>query len=314
MLLNKGSFEQMMWKYEEKIILIVPPEDFNYEECLLYLNRNPNEVLHVVNGDEKTISKVIKLGQEPVLFQIEKQGHQLVVSFPLDTPDGVTRKATAMYIINWLDIERNLDSFYLMANTDPILQHVVNRYKGLRIIGVSDLFEALCWAIMGQQVSLHVAYLFKKRFVESFGEHISWRGQEFWVFPTYQAIAKLSVEDLLPLKLTQKKAEYILDIAERIEQGELSIESLEEKINVEDIEKHLTSIRGIGKWTANYVMMRCLRHPDAFPIADVGLHNALKHVLQLEQKPSIQDIEAWSKNWGHWKAYATFYLWRAIMD
>jgi DNA-3-methyladenine glycosylase II len=304
----------MMWKDEGKRILIAPPEDFNYEDSLLYLNRNPNEVLHVVNEDERTISKVIKLGKETVLFQIKKQGHQLVVSFPLDTPDGVIRRATAIYIINWLDLERNLDSFYLMANADPILQHVVNRYKGLRIVGVSDLFEALCWAVMGQQVSLHVAYLFKKRFVENFGEHVLWGGQKLWVFPTYQTIAKLKVQDLIPLKLTQKKAEYILDIAQLMEQGRLSKEILEQKNDLEDIEKHLTTIRGVGRWTANYVLMRCLRHPEAFPIADVGLHNALKHVLHLEQKPSIQDIEAWSKNWGQWKAYATFYLWRAIME
>jgi DNA-3-methyladenine glycosylase II len=303
-----------MWKDEGKTILIMPPYDFNYEECLLYLNRNPNEILHNVDCDQKTISKAIMIRHETILFHMEKRDDNLVVSFTVETPNEMARRAIALYIIKWLDLERNLDSFYIMAAEDPVLQHVVHHYKGLRIVGVEDLFEALCWAIMGQQVSLHVAYLFKKRFVEAFGEHVTWGGQEFWVFPTYQTIAKLSVQDLIPLKLTQKKIEYILDIAQLMDQGKLSKEILEQNQTIVEIEKHLTSIRGIGKWTANYVLMRCLRHPDAFPIADVGLHNALKHVLQLEQKPSIQEIEAWSNKWGHWKAYSTFYLWRTIME
>jgi DNA-3-methyladenine glycosylase II len=302
-----------MWKNEGKTIVIKPPYDFNYEECLLYLNRNPNEILHRVDGYQKTISKAIKIRHESILFQMEKRGNNLVVSFPVETPNEMARRAIALYIIKWLDLERNLESFYSMADEDPILKHVVHRYKGLRIVGVEDLFEALCWAIMGQQVSLHVAYLFKKRFVGAFGDYVTWEGQEFWVFPTCQTIAKLSIQDLVPLKLTQKKIEYILDIAQLIEQGKLSKEILEQNQTIEAIEKHLTSIRGIGKWTANYVLMRCLRHPNAFPIADVGLHNALKHVLQLEQKPNIPEIETWSKKWEDWKAYATFYLWREIM-
>ena len=60
--------------------------------------------------------------------------------------------------------------------------------------------------------------------------------------------------------------------------------------------------------------MRCLRHPDAFPLADVGLHNALKKVLNRTEKPSMAEIEDWAKNWSGWRAYATFYLWRTLQD
>ncbi|WP_282201521.1 DNA-3-methyladenine glycosylase family protein [Collibacillus ludicampi] len=257
---------------------------------------------------------MIKLIQKPVLFQIQRERNQLVVSFPMGTPDEETRKATAFYIMNWLDLGRNLEPFYQLADEDPILQNVVHCYKGLRIVGVLDLFEALCWAIMGQQVSLHVAYLLKKRFVEAFGEYVFWEGQNYWVFPTFQTIVKVSVQDLLPLKFTQNKAEYILGVAQLMQEGKLSKDILHQYTDLADIEKHLMAIRGIGRWTANYVIMRCLRHPDAFPITDVGLHNALKHVLQLEHKPSLQEVEEWSKNWGHWKAYATFYLWRTLWN
>ncbi|WP_413229458.1 hypothetical protein [Heyndrickxia sporothermodurans] len=61
-------------------------------------------------------------------------------------------------------------------------------------------------------------------------------------------------------------------------------------------------------------MMKCLNHPSAFPIADVGLHNALKVQLQLERKPTIEEINEFAANWEGWQAYATFYLWRSLYE
>lgn len=77
----------------------------------------------------------------------------------------------------------------------------------------------------------------------------------------------------------------------------------------EEAEKH-----GFGPWTANYVMMRCLRDPSAFPIEDVGLHNALKQQLKLSEKPGLAEIRQLAAAWQGWEAYATFYLWRSLSD
>ena len=79
-----------------------------------------------------------------------------------------------------------------------------------------------------------------------------------------------------------------------------------------EAEKMLVKIRGIGPWTANYVLMRCLRFPNAFPIADVGLHNAIKHLTGTEEKPTIEEIWKLAAPWTGWESYATFYLWRFL--
>ncbi len=73
------------------------------------------------------------------------------------------------------------------------------RYYGLRIVGVADLFEALCWAIMGQRINLAFVYMFKRRFAESFGVHQQWAGRNYWLFPRPETIAQLHVDDLLGL-------------------------------------------------------------------------------------------------------------------
>jgi DNA-3-methyladenine glycosylase II len=178
---------------------------------------------------------------------------------------------------------------------------------------VEELFEALSWSIMGQQISLHVAYGLKQKLVTTYGESIVHDNIEYWLFPTAQQISSLTVADLRKLSFTQRKAEYIIGVAELIATGQLNKEQLL-MMSLEEMETRLTAIRGIGKWSANYVIMRCLRHPDAFPLADVGLHNALKKVLIRTEKPSLAEIEEWAKNWSGWRAYATFYLWRTLQE
>lgn len=301
----------MIVKDNGKQIIIHTP-DFHFDEYYSYLNRNQNEVLHELDYDKKTITKAIHLTGESFLIQIKAEKEHLVVSFPMSIPAKKTRLAAADYIIDWFDLEKNLEPFYKMAAKDMVLWNVVQKHKGLRIIGVPDLFEALCWTIIGQQISLHVAYLLKKRFVEKFGETIVWNSKTYWIFPEAEKISTLSKEAIISLKLTQKKAEYILGAAALIQSGQLSKELLLSAKTLAAMEKQLVSIRGIGSWSANYILMRCLRQADAFPLADVGLHNALKHVLGREEKPSIREIERLANNWHGWKAYATFYLWRSI--
>ena len=81
-------------------------------------------------------------------------------------------KAATDFVEEWFDLSRDLQPFYTLAEDDEILDGVVSAYKGLRIIAVEDLFEALCWSIMGQQISLHVAYALKQKLVTTYGESI----------------------------------------------------------------------------------------------------------------------------------------------
>ena len=137
----------------------------------------------------------------------------------------------------------------------------------------------------GQQINLTYAYTLKRRLVENFGDYVDWNGRKHWIFPSPEVIANLDVEDLATLKMTTRKCEYLIDVAQLITaEGKLSKESLLQIQDVKQAEKQLTSIRGIGPWKArHYVLMRCLRFPSAFPIDDVGLHNAIKFITGSER-------------------------------
>jgi DNA-3-methyladenine glycosylase II len=289
-------------------------QDFNGNDMLSYLARNQKEVLHRVDMESKSVMKAIRIQQEVVLIKLSIRDQELVLSFPqLIRPTSFVSKVATEFVDEWFDLSRDLQPFYDLAHRDEILKEVVLAYKGLRIVGVEELFEALSWSIMGQQISLHVAYALKQKLVTTYGESIVHDNEEYWVFPTAQKLASLEVEELRKLSFTQRKAEYIIGVAELIATGQIDKEQLQ-VMSLGEMETRLTAIRGIGKWSANYVIMRCLRHPDAFPLADVGLHNALKKVLNRSEKPSLDEIEQWAENWSGWRAYATFYLWRTLQD
>jgi DNA-3-methyladenine glycosylase II len=299
------------WTDEETEISCALPTEFSMQQVLFYLTRSIHECLHRVQDDK--VYKLLLIENELLLIEVGvTDDHLLQIRFMNGMPHLMQRIAIASYVWDWLDLETDLTHFYQLAEQDPLLHKLVKSYYGLRIIGIPDLFEALCWAIMGQQINLAFAYSLKKRFVESFGTSLEWKGITYWVFPTAQRIAALSVEDLTKLQLTGKKAEYILELAKLMVRGYLSKAQLLAMDNFKEAEKAMVRIRGIGPWTANYVMMRCLRDKAAFPLEDVGLHNALKLQLQLEQKPTLAEIKQHAVGWASWEAYATFYLWKSL--
>ncbi|MFB5197167.1 DNA-3-methyladenine glycosylase family protein [Neobacillus sp. KR4-4] len=289
--------------------MIELPEEFDLKANLGYLERNKNECMYEVEND--TITRVIAIDEIPTLVRIKvNDSNQMVVHFlkgkPQETIDVV------QYIREWFDLDNDLTPFYQMAKTDPFLKMTVEKFYGLRLIGIPDLFEALCWGVLGQQINLSFAYTLKKQFVEKFGESIDWEGKKYWIFPSYKRIAKLTPIDLADIKMTVKKSEYIIGIAQLMASGELSKEKLREAENFKEVEKSLIKIRGIGPWTANYVLMRCLRFPAAFPIDDAGLINAIKTLLNMDRKPTKEEILKISIPWRNWESYATFYLWRVL--
>ncbi len=178
-------------------------------------------------------------------------------------------------------------------------------------MGVPDLFEAICWSILGQQINLPFAYQLKGRLVENYGQSYEWEGQTYWQFPEPAAIAKTTVEALFALKITRRKCEYLIGVAQAMLEGKLSKAKLLAERSAKAAEKTLVAQRGIGPWSANYVMMRCLRYPDAYPVGDAGLQNAVKRLLMMDRKPTEAELYELAKPWAGWEAYATFYLWAA---
>lgn len=301
------------WQDHGDYLVLPVPAEFNFRMNIEFLRSSPNECLFTVG--EHDVYKALAVGESrPLLRIVEEQQGEIVVQFLGDTAptDELERAAVAAYVSDWFDLGIDLLPFYKLASSDALLGHAVESFYGLRNMGIPDLFETLCWGILGQQINIGYAHTLKCRLTEAFGESVEYEGETYRIFPTAERIAELNMDDLELMHMTVKKCEYILHAARLVASGELSKAKLLAAGGYREAEKMLVRIRGIGPWTANYVLMRCLRIPSAFPIDDVGLHNVIRHLTGSSAKPTREELLKLSAGWSNWESYATFYLWRVL--
>jgi DNA-3-methyladenine glycosylase II len=302
------DFPYGKWVDKGRPVCLTPPREFDFSQCLKFLTRSPLEICHTVEAG--TLFKLVKFDDESVLLKIQSPDNgDLCIDYLTPRPKKSIRARIAKYVWDWFDLDSDLRPFYRMAKNDPVLKQVAEDLYGLRMIKIGDLFEAICWAMIGQQINLAFAYTLKKRLVESFGEKFHFNNNAYYLFPTPHAISRLAITDLRQLQFTGRKAEYIIELARKIESGNLTKKRLLNEDQFETARKELILLRGVGKWTAEYVCLRCLGDPGAFPVDDIGLQNAIKQQLGLNEKPTIAEILHYAAAWNSWQAYATFYLW-----
>ena len=203
-------------------------------------------------------------------------------------------------------LERIKRLFDLHADPTPInmtLGQLAQERPGLRVPGSFDGFEMSVRAILGQQVSVAAARTLAGRFAARFGTPLEIPVASLGcLFPRASRIARATVNEIGKLGITGRRAETLIALAQAINRGDLI---LEPGNRLEGTLRRLRGIPGIGEWTAQYIAMRALSWPDAFPHTDLGLRKALgemnpKKILELTEK------------WRPWRAYAALHLWCSL--
>lgn len=170
----------MKWTNDGGYLVIELPQAFNYRECLQFLKRSPHEILHHIKDD--VLYKLLKMNDQIILCEITEQDHKIIVTFPMKQPSSHEQAIIAQYVAEWFDLTTDLQGYYQMAENDQILKPLVKKYSGLRLIGIPDLFEAIAWAIIGQQINLTFAYTLKKRFVNILENMFTLKGKAIGCF------------------------------------------------------------------------------------------------------------------------------------
>ncbi len=203
------------------------------------------------------------------------------------------------------DLGADPDAIAAHLGADPQLAPRVAALPGVRVPGAWDGFELAVRAILGQQVSVRAATQLSGRLVERHGEPLSLPGGPpegaeglRLVFPTPEALA---AADLSDLGVPRARAAAITSLAAHVARGEVALDASR---GLEETVRALCRVPGVGEWTAQYVAMRALREPDAFPATDLGLRRALGGV-------SGADLLAMAEAWRPWRAYAAMLLWMA---
>jgi AraC family transcriptional regulator of adaptative response / DNA-3-methyladenine glycosylase II len=172
--------------------------------------------------------------------------------------------------------------------------------------GAWDGFELAIRAVLGQQISVSAAIRLAGRLVERYGEPLrATDGALTHVFPQPEVLAPAK---LATLGMPASRAETLSAVARAVVEDS---EILGASLGLADAVARLRAIRGVGEWTAQYIALRQLREPDAFPAADIGLMRAL---AQGAQRPSAKDLLQRAECWRPWRAYAAQHLWSASAD
>jgi DNA-3-methyladenine glycosylase II len=292
-----------------KSLRIPLPEEFDFQLVLSFLQRSPRELLHKVV--DSRIEKALLVKNAVIVFSIRLDKTDLLVEF-LNTKVSVSQATEVVkYIREWLDLDTDLKPFYAMCEKDKLMNALIKNYYGYRIVGQPDLFESIVWAVLGQQINLQFAYTLKQRFVERFGDAINLANDTYYLFPSPEIVANLTMDQLLPLQFSRQKATYTINIAKAFVDKTVSKDMLL-GLPLREGKEVLMKIKGIGNWTANYALMKTFRHTDAFPLEDAGLHNAIRNLKKLKAKPTLEEVRRIFKKYKGWEAYATLYLWKSL--
>ncbi|HEY5749978.1 MAG TPA: DNA-3-methyladenine glycosylase 2 [Chryseolinea sp.] len=292
------------------ITLTVPvPKEFSFDQALSFLKRSPRELLHQVEGE--TVRKALRVGDDVVAIAVSFEKKKVRIDVLAESLTPVQQAEVIAYVREWFDLDTDLKPFYAMAEKDKLLKDLVQQYYGYRIVGQPDLYEAVTWAMLGQQINVAFAYTLKQKFVEQFGASLQVMDKKYYLFPVPEAVAVLSPDLLLPLQYSRQKAAYTITIAEAFASGTISKESLK-GLPLQEAKERLMKIKGVGNWTANYTLMKTFRYPDAFPLEDAGLYNVVKKYKKLDRKPTPDEMKKVFKKYKGWEAYATLYLWKSL--
>lgn len=295
---------------QPEILRIEKPPLFSFRECLWFLDRGYDDCLFSIRNEQ--VIKAVLVENKPVLFSVQEDGASLLITVLQGVLSTTGRNWLREYVMEWFDLHTDLIPFYALLEKDKRLAYMSRDYAGLRLISIADLFEALCWSIIGQQINLTFAYKLKRRLVEKYGLAMEWDGEKHHLFPPPATLAGITPADLKPMQFSESKARYVIGVAQAFANEQLSKSHIQSLANWQERLQALTAHKGVGIWTANYVLMKTLREPTAIPHGDVGLLKALESHAIIRERSETEKIATFFKRYKGWESYLVFYLWRSL--
>ena len=265
--------------------------------------------------EDSVYGRLLDLGNKLVLVSTQSTGDREHPELSLEiqgdnlTPHDVD---SASKQVMWLlGADQDLSPFYEKAQNDPEMSAIVDKFYGLHLPHTASVFEAMVLAVLGQQIATAVARIVRTLLIETYGLSQTFDQEEYFAFPRPESLHRASIEDLRALKLSQRKAEYIKGVAASAIDDSGWLEKLQ-GLEDEAVVTRVTELRGVGHWTAQWVLVRALGRPDAFPSGDLALQRAISNLYFNRDKLTAEQIEEFSQRWSPFRTYATVYMFTAL--
>ena len=294
------------------VIRPVPPFDFPLTAGYLnhFQGRPGNNPV-----PQEGFRRLLDLDGSLVLATVKEEGDvdspELVVDLKADSLTPELVDLSGEQLERMLGASQDLSPFYGMARKDPVMSELTRKFRGLHSPQTGSVFEALVLGIVGQQIAASVARNIRGRIIEAYGSRMAGGGELHLTFPRPAALAEAPLEDLRELKLSWRKAEYVKGIAAAADSGAFDRESLD-ALGDQEIVRLLVQLKGVGHWTAQWLLIRGLGRPNALPLGDLALRRVVSRLYFNGAPLKDQELEDFCSSWSPWRSYAVLYWFAAL--
>lgn len=301
------------------------PEPYRFDEFVHFHNRDEQQVAERVDALACSLHKAIIWKHRPALLQLQWQPGR--VRAGLHAPGAGQAKADRAALQAM--VQRMLGLAYPPGELErahgghPELGPLLQRQAGLHVPGAPTPFEALTWAITGQQITVAVAVSLRRKLIALAGEPLRWNGDlpALRAYPDAQRVAALDMETLRGAGFSQAKAQALLAVARAVAEGQLPLDDWAARSaagawrqeEVDAATAQLLALKGIGPWTVNYTLLRGYGWPDGSLHGDVAVRRAMG-LLTGRAQPDARTASGWLEQFKPWRALVAAHLWASLAD
>jgi len=253
-------------------------------------------------GAAEELRRAIRLGGAALAIEISqaRTGRPVLRASTVGSPNRARLRAAAEWMIS---SDLDLKPFYRMAVHHRVLGPITKDLRGLKPLRPATLFEMAIIAITEQQISLAAAHHIRSRLIGRFGERVD----GLCAFPTPGALALASKTQLLACGLSHRKAEYIGDLSRKVASGRVDMENMK-TMSTDTARALILQQRGLGGWSADYILVRGLGRPDCVPVDDLGVQSVAGKYLGRGRRLSPQALRRSLAPFAPFRGIAAFYL------
>ena len=286
---------------------IKPIGPFDFSKSLEFLSdfspmKNEQEV------KSGTFTKAVQIQGRTIAFELSDKGSvakpklEFTAYSDAKFTDEV-KESVADRISFFLSLQDNLKEFYEIAKKDEYIQPAIKQFYGHKQVKFLTPFEIACWAILAQRIPMAVAHKMKENIVKKMGGRINVKGFEYRSFPESSDLATASLPELVPNK---RKAEYLTSVAKAFSKVD---EKWLRSAPYNEVHDWLTDIKGIGDWSANFVMIRGLGRMEELSNVDMELALDVGRIYRgKEEQATNEEVCRVAEKYGKWKGYWAYYL------
>lgn len=288
---------------------LTPTPPFRLDYTVWVLRRRPDNTWD--RWDGRTYRRVLVQGEKPLEVAVTQAGPpespKLKVTVSGTRLRGSLQSPVTAALERLLGLKTDLSGFYRMAMEDPDLKPLALRFQGMKPPRYPAVFEALANAITCQQFTLTAGIRLLGRLVARWGKSYPGPGGVFHAFPGPRDLAHLAVEDLRRIGYSRQKARSLLDLSRESAGGRLDLEGLAALEDSEALER-LTRLLGVGRWTAEYTLLRGLGRIHIFPGDDVGVRNRLRDWMKPARPLDYEGVRRLLRRWKPYEGLIYFHL------